>query len=124
MSSQSPSFRSMFRTSRVRSGFAACAVLLAGPRDLLAGRLQLREQPLEATADARERRRALLLQLFQELCVLGSGLVESHGEYYRSHFSVLASRFVFSFRFGSRFLVSRFRTSNPEPRTRTRHTEP
>ena len=49
----------------------ALAVFVAPVRDLLARRLQLLDQTLEATADTRQRRRALFLQFPSRLCVLG-----------------------------------------------------
>ena len=59
-------------------GNVAGAVFAAAVCDLLARRLQLRDEPLETTGDARERSGALLLELFEKTLVLGSDAIESH----------------------------------------------
>ena len=69
---------------RLLSELAICrhvafAVFVAGVCDLLTGRLQLVDQSLETTADARQRGGALFLQLLEEALVFGAGVVDSHG---------------------------------------------
>lgn len=61
------------------SGDGTGPVFVPGVRDLLARRLALLEEPLETTADARQCRGALLLELLEETLVLGAGVVDSHG---------------------------------------------
>lgn len=64
-------------------GDIAGAVFVAATCDLLARRLQLIEKALETTADPRERRRALFLQLAQQPVVLPSRFVDAHAPIFR-----------------------------------------
>jgi len=57
----------------------AFAVFVVAVGDPLTSRLQLVDQPLETTADARQRGGALFLELVEEALVLGAGVVDSHG---------------------------------------------
>ena len=60
-------------------GDVAFPVFVAAVGDLLTGRVQLADQPLQTTADARQRGGALFLELLEEALVLGAGVVDSHG---------------------------------------------
>jgi hypothetical protein len=60
-------------------GYVAFPIFVSAVGDLLTGRLQLVDQPLQTTADARQRRGALFLELLEETLVLGAGVVDSHG---------------------------------------------
>lgn len=60
-------------------GYVAFPVVVTAVGDLLMGRLQLVDQPLQTTADACQRGGALFLELLEETLVLGAGVVDSHG---------------------------------------------
>ena len=63
---------------QIRRDPAGAIFFFARACDLLARRVQLLDQTLETPADARQRRRPLLLQLLQKALMLRPGLIDTH----------------------------------------------